>query len=328
MSLLAASRGAHRRPRSSTLAVLARARAAWVVAIAGLVVGASAAPAAADKASVAAVDKLVRTHIAASLGPEQRFLATLTPDAHITRPDGSADSADAYPCVDDPEQCDTSESWYEHVTQIYGRFRYTLIGKPAIYVDDASHVASFQAVARLTVDGSLGEELQFDAKGKTTMRITGIAVVAQGRWKIAAVAHTPSMSDQALAGWPDTGARTRHAPGSPVAAEVLSWVGHLADHVSPHAIGAAGTAPRDAATKPEAIAALARSWDQLPIDVTYLQAVPRGDTVLLWGTATRTIGTKTYALVPIIIVERDGASWRWIAITWGPRGLFEASLAK
>lgn len=296
-------------------------------ALAGVLLGAVAGPAAADQRSTAAVDKLVRAHVAASIKTEGAFVSTLTDGAHITRPDGSADST-AFGCPDDPDACKSPFNLYERATDIFGSYKYASVGKPAIYVDDANHVAFFQVAVKLTVDGSPGADVDVTIKGKTTMRLTGMAVDQQGAWKIAAIAYAPSLPERRLLDEATRPAIRHLAPTTGVAKEVLSWVGHFADHVSPRAIGAAGTGPKELATKPAAIAQLAQTWDKLPLDITYLAAVERDNAAFLWGTAARTVGAKAVELVPIILVEKEGASWKWIAISWVPRGMFEASLGQ
>ncbi len=298
-----------------------------VCALACVLLAAGAGPAAADERSTAAVAKLVRAHIAASIKTEGAFLGTLTDDAHVTTPEGAPDVG-AIGCRDSPDACGAPFNLYEHTTDILGSFKYASIGKPAIYVDDANHVAFFQVAVKLSVDGSRGEEMDVDVRGKTTMRLTGIAVDQQGAWKIAAIAYAPSITDRRLADEAERPDGQRFAPRKAVTKEVMSWVGHLADHISPRAIGAAGTAPKEFATKPAAIAQLARTWDKLPLDITYLEAIEHGNAAFLWGTAYRKVGPKAAALVPIILVEKDGSGWKWIAISWVPRQMFEASLGR
>lgn len=296
-------------------------------ALACALIVATTGAAAADERSTAAVDKLIRTHIAASIKTEGAFLGTLTDDAHVTTPEGGLDYG-AMACLDDPAECSAPFNIYERTTSILGSYKYASVGKPAIYVDDANHVALFQVAVKLSVDGSRGEEMDVDVRGKTTMRLTGMAVDQQGAWKIAAIAYAPSITERRLAGQGTRPDGRRFPPTSAVAKEVMSWVGHFADHVSPRAIGAAGTGPKELATKPAAIEALARAWDQLPLDITYLAAVERGDAAFLYGTAWRKGGTKAVELVPIILVEKDGASWKWIAMSWVPRLMFEESLGR
>lgn len=296
-------------------------------ALACVLLGAVAGPAAADQRSAAAVDKLVRAHVAASITTERAFLATLIDDAHITTPEGGIDIG-ALACTDEPDPCDASFNIYERASSIFGTYKYGALGKPAIYVDDANHVAFFQVAVKLSVDGSRGEEMDVDVRGKTTMRLTGMAVDQQGAWKIAAIAYAPSLPERRLLDEATRPAIRHLAPTTGVAKEVLSWVGHFADHVSPKAIGASGTGPKELATKPAAIAQLARTWDKLPLDITYLAAVERGNAAFLWGTAARKVGAKAVELEPLILVEKEGASWKWIAISWVPRGMFEASLGR
>ena len=100
-------------------------------ALAGVLLGAVAGPAAADQRSTAAVDKLVRAHVAASIKTEGAFVSTLTDGAHITRPDGSADST-AFGCPDDPDACKSPFNLYERATDIFGSYKYASVGKPAI----------------------------------------------------------------------------------------------------------------------------------------------------------------------------------------------------
>lgn len=311
------------RPIASAPAVSRLHTCALTCVLLGAVVGSAAA----DDRSAAAVDKLVRAHIAASIKTEGAFVRTLTDDAHVTTPEGGLDYG-ALACLDAPAECNTPFNIYERTTNILGSYKYASVGKPAIYVDDAHHVAFFQVAVKLSVDGSLGDDVDVTIKGKTTLRLTGVAVDQQGAWKIAAIAYAPSLPERRLLDEATQPAIRHLAPATGVAKEVMSWVGHFADHVSPRAIGAAGTGPKELATKPAAIAQLARTWDQLPLDVTYLAAVERGDAAFLWGTAARKVGAKAVELVPIILVEKDGGSWKWIAMSWVPRGMFEEALGR
>ncbi len=298
-----------------------------VCALACVLLGAVASSAAADQRSAAAVEKLVRAHVAASITTERAFLATLTDDAHITTPEGGIDIG-ALACTDEPDPCDASFNIYERASSIFGTYKYGALGKPAIYVDDANHVAFFQVAVKLSVDGSRGEEMDVDVRGKTTMRITGLATERDGAWKVAAVAYAPSLSEQRLLALAERTKAHRFAPADAVTKEVAGWVGHLAAHISPHAIGAAGTAPKELATKPAAMTQLAQRWDQLPLDLTFVSAVTRGDAAMVWGTAWRKVGDKVVRLIPTILVERDGGSWRWVAISWEPYLGFEQALAR
>jgi len=208
--------------------------------------------------------------------------------------------------------CDSSVSLFG--SDWVGTLTYSAI-KPIIRVDDAAHLATFYVTA--TLSGKLMTE-GLGVKGKTQMRITGIARQDKTSWKVAAVKYSASLPDSALLAHGEVLVGNIFEPKPGIEAEVASWFGHLADHQSEAAIAANGTSPDEVATTKATITKLAKSWDKLTLKPLTFEVHEYGNTAYV-GMTVKWTAKKTELTFDLgMILVKEGGHWAWTVINFGP----------
>lgn len=258
------------------------------------------------------VGKLIRAHLAATVGTQGALYDTLADDFVLQDASGSYFSLFA-DCEGDPKASSCESSTPLFGSDWFGTLAYSAI-KPIIHVDEAAHVATFFVTGTLT--GSLTTQ-GASVKGKTQMRVAGIAKLGPKGWRIVAAKHSASLPDADLLAHGEVLSGNVFEPKPGLEQEVASWFGHLADHQSAAAIGANGTAPGEVATTAAGMKKLALGWDKLKLEPLSFQVREEGsyafvDMTVKW-TAKKTALTFDMAMV---LVKEAGA-WKWVAIDFG-----------
>lgn len=274
--------------------------------------------------SKADVEKLVRAHMAATVGKQGAMFDTLPPS------DGDywiADASGSYfslfvDCMMDRK----SSSACDSETPLFGsswiqELKYSGI-KVSVHVDDAAKVATFYATG--TVSGSLSEE-GMDLKGKAQMRVAGLAKQTKQGWKVVGAKHSAAVSDADLVKHGERLVGNVFTPKPGIEQEVASWFGHLAEHQGASAIGANGTAPKEVATTAAAMTKLAKVWDKMdlkPLDFTVHE---EGDYAFVNMTVEWTAKKTDLTFDVGFVIAKEGGAWKWEAINFGPNMLTEYS---
>jgi hypothetical protein len=273
----------------------------------------SAAVAAADPASTAAVDKVVRANLAASFTSHARLAATATADLAFA----PAVDENRTPWWDD--RC--GDTFCNDEVMLFGGW--IMLGmkpapvKPRIVVDDAAHVAWFAADLKLI--GTLGTGESITVKGAWPLRVTGILVDDHG-WKVAAEKFSLVVPDATLVGKDDWVPNYGEITGKP-SLEIAAWFpGHLAEHQSARAHAVNGTAPADVGRDRASMTKLAKAWDKLALVPKSVDVTALAGGKVAWAHATVTLPVKggvKILTVGIVAVPEDGG-WRWVSLNWSP----------
>ena len=139
------------------------------------------------------VEKLIRAHLAATIGEQGALFDTLADDYTLEDAGGSYFSLFA--------ECEgnrTSQACTSPTTLFGDSWMFTLAYsgiKPVVHVDEAAHVATFYVTG--TLAGKLDTE-GASAKGKTQMRVAGFAKLEPKGWRIVAAKHSASVPDADL----------------------------------------------------------------------------------------------------------------------------------
>jgi hypothetical protein len=272
--------------------------------------------------ATADVDKLVRTHLDASIGRQGALVATLAVGAAIVGADGRR-VALATECAASPKAAACSRSVPLFGAAWSGKLAYTNL-KPAIRVDDKRGFATFFVTA--DVAGELAGPVS-KVKGKAQVRVDGVAKRGSTGWKVIGAKYTAALPDTVLAKHGDTFAGAgATAPRSPLEKEVTSWFGHLADHQSANAIGVGGTAPEELATDPAAITKLVKAIDTLTLKPYSSGVVEAGEVAFVYTDVTLVATKQAVDLNAGIVVVKDGATWKWVAINFSAIELAQHAL--
>ena len=275
------------------------------------VVGVSAVAGADSKADV---QKLLRAHLAATVATQGALYDTVTDNPVLEDASGSYMSLFSECQVDRKTSSACAIGVPLFGTSWSGPLKYSAI-KPVIHVDEAAHVATFYVTATLT--GSLDTE-GMSVKGKTRMRISGVATVEQGRWRIAAAKYSASVPDAALLAHGEVLVGNIFKPEPGLQQEVASWFGHLADHIAASPLGANGTAPAEVATTRPAMLKLATAWDKLALEPLTFSVHTYGDTAFVDMTVKWTTAKTALTFDMALVLAKEAGAWTWTSINFGP----------
>jgi len=284
-------------------------------------------PVSADDASVTAVDKLVRAHVDALDETVSVFKKTVAGDAELWT-DTRRDLPEDVMCGNAP--CEEAVAMFDTLSL---RITKTAFTKPTIAVDDANGMAWFHVGVELldvkatgfASDGARG------ARGKTTLRLNGIAQKQGEGWKIVAAKYSFALPDAAL------GKHKREVPkramnvvaakggDTDVARTIAGWVpGGLAANVTAsETLAVNGTSKAEYASNRKAIDRLLKNWDKLKLTVTDVSARTFGkwgNGKLAWVNLVVSYPLKkghTQFTLSVIAVP-EGKGWRWVSLNFAP----------
>lgn len=258
------------------------------------------------------VDKLIRAHLAATIGTQGALYDTLADNFVLEDASGSYFELFAE-CEGDRKStsCDSSTPLFG--TSWFGTLRYSAI-KPIIHVDEAAHVATFFVTGTLT--GELTTQ-GASAKGTTQMRVAGLAKLGPKGWRILAAKHSASLPDADLLAHGEVLSTGTFAPKPGLEQEVASWFGHLADHQSAAALGANGTAPAEVATTAAGMRKLALAWDKLTLKPLYFNTVEEGNYAFVHMTVKWTAKKTELTFDMAMVLAKEAGAWKWVAIDFG-----------
>jgi hypothetical protein len=269
------------------------------------------------------VTSLVKRNLdAIAANSVKSYAATLVKDAVVY--DGNGHAFEVSP-TGDP----TMDLLYRPFNAGDGTAKHKL-GKVVVSVDAASGVAWFHGPFDATFTTSAGANPCGGGGGPMTiaMRVSGVAVNADGGWKLAAVMYTHPLADGDLI----DAAQSRGVvmPTDPptivgddaVGKAVAGWFPNLSQAKTAGAtVVASGSAPGeffDATTLPKYV----KAWDTLGVKASRIDVRMFGNGKLAFVHADTQMPIKksnfASPLTMAAIAVKEGDAWRWVSLQFAP----------
>ncbi len=291
-------------------------RAGIVVAV----IAGMTTPAVADSASVAAVEKVVRANIDASVNTASHSkLDETTTKSLVFHP---AADENRSPWFDD--KC--GDKYCNDDIFMFGGNVGVLPRKIAPYkltivVDDEKKVAWFSAELKVGTTLIEGERKPIKTKGTWPLRVNGIVVEEGGSWKVAAEKFAFALSDAALMKSDDWLPNYGKLEGT-VESEIAAWFPKgLAAKKSSRATMVNGTAPGELGRDKAKIDKLVKTWDKLPLTLQAVDWTPLANNAIGWAHVTVSMPVKngkTKIMTVGVVAVPENGGWRWVSLNWSP----------